>query len=373
MSETTRYRSWDRLTFKTKLLVIIGSVLILSGVVLTLTNIISAGQSLRELTDHTLRMKLDGDIESVQTQIRYEYGALNLGNGQLVDAEGNSIEGRFALIDRIADDLGVETTIFQREGNDFRRIATSIRDASGNRAVGTFLGTGSDAYEPLMNRTQYIGEADILNQPYLTAYEPILDRENQIIGVYFVGIPISDVQSIIAQGRNQLLIYSALVLMFVLLAGMAVAWLFSNSLVRSLKKIIDGLSSGAEQINASSTQLSGASQDLSESASEQAASIEETSSSLEEMASQVKQNANHSSEAERAMNVAGPLVEQGVVAMQEMSNTMDEINSASEETSVIIKTIDEIAFQTNLLALNAAAYPARLPQKEIIKQLPQKG
>ncbi len=346
-------------TIGKKLMIMMGGVLILSGVVLTVTNIISAEQSLRELTDHTLRMKLDGDIESVQTYVRQDFGSLTMENGQLVDADGNSIEGRDAAIDRIASDLGVEATIFQREGNDFKRIATSIRNASGNRAVGTFLGTGSDAYDPLMRRTQYIGEANILNLPYLTAYEPILDDGNQVIGIYFVGIPMSDVQSITGQARNQLLTYSGIVLLLVLIAGMAVAWLFSNSLVTNLKKIIDGLNSGAEQINASSTQLSGASQDLSESASEQAASIEETSSSLEEMASQVKQNAENSAEAERAMNVAGPLVEQGVVAMKEMSSTMDKINAASEETSVIIKTIDEIAFQTNLLALNAAVEAAR--------------
>jgi len=52
-------------------------------------------------------------------------------------------------------------------------------------------------------------------------------------------------------------------------------------------------------------------------------------------------------------------VSEADASMIRLTEAIERISKASEETSRIIKTIDEIAFQTNLLALNAAVEAAR--------------
>jgi len=147
----------------------------------------------------------------------------------------------------------------------------------------------------------------------------------------------------------------------VVLLGVALVLilLFSRNISKPIARIVEGLSENGDRVSAASGQVSSASQQLAEGTSEQAASIEETSSSLEEMSSMTRQNADNARQADQLMANTKGSVSRSSQMMNELTASMGEISAASEETSKIIKTIDEIAFQTNLLALNAAVEAAR--------------
>ncbi|MBU0996356.1 MAG: hypothetical protein KJ737_27975 [Proteobacteria bacterium] len=141
--------------------------------------------------------------------------------------------------------------------------------------------------------------------------------------------------------------------------GLVLGFLIANSIAKPINKITAGMSEGANQVASASGQVSSASQSLAKGASEQAAAIEETSSSMEEMSAMIKKNAENAGHADRLMKEANTVVVTANQSMEQLTQSMADISRASEETSKIIKTIDEIAFQTNLLALNAAVEAAR--------------
>jgi len=88
-------------------------------------------------------------------------------------------------------------------------------------------------------------------------------------------------------------------------------------------------------------------------------SAQSLNAEVDEISNKIKQNADHSVKADQVMKESERVVASAQTSMKQLIASMEKIAAASENTSRIIKTIDEIAFQTNLLALNAAVESAR--------------
>ena len=131
---------------------------------------------------------------------------------------------------------------------------------------------------------------------------------------------------------------------------------------RAIANLHDSMSQTAEavgQVASAAEQIAATSQAVAQGASEQASSLEETSSALEQMTGQTKQNADNTQQARAVAKNTRELAQKGGVSMKRMVEAMANIRKSAEDTSAIIKDINEIAFQTNLLALNAAVEAAR--------------
>lgn len=79
-------------------------------------------------------------------------------------------------------DIGT-VTIFQ---NDVR-IATNVKNSAGKRAIGTRV--SQEVYDKVViNRQKWTDRAFVVNNWYISAYEPIYNSRNEVIGILYVGM-----------------------------------------------------------------------------------------------------------------------------------------------------------------------------------------
>jgi len=129
------------------------------------------------------------------------------------------------LVDHLADLTGDTVTLFLGD----TRIATAVRSANGERAIGTKV-SDIAAQTVLIKGQTYLGEADVVGELYQTAYEPIRDANGDIIGIFGVGISRSYAQEFISYSLIQLALFG---LGLTLIVGL-VTYFFSRKIVISL-------------------------------------------------------------------------------------------------------------------------------------------
>ena len=86
---------------------------------------------------------------------------------------------------------GAISTLFVRSGDDFVRVATSLRKENGDRAIGTVLDPASPAWAVVTQGEVYRGLAPLFGKRYITQYQPVKDAGGQVIAIIFVGVDIT--------------------------------------------------------------------------------------------------------------------------------------------------------------------------------------
>jgi hypothetical protein len=81
---------------------------------------------------------------------------------------------------------GVVATIFVKSGDQFVRVATTVKKEDGSSAVGTALDANSRAPSKLKNGQPYYRDASVFGKSYDAGYESIKDASGAVIGAYFV-------------------------------------------------------------------------------------------------------------------------------------------------------------------------------------------
>jgi methyl-accepting chemotaxis protein len=218
-------------TLSQKVVALVISVIVCLSAALCL----NVGVALSRYAEHICIERQSANMR-VAWDVLHGYGSdFHVSDGKLYVGT-HVLNGDLAAVDKIQVLVGGAATIFMGD----ERIATNVKKPDGSRAIGTKLAAGPIYDQTLKQGLPYHGEAPILGETYLTAYEPIRDVGGAVIGALFVGIRKSEFFA----GIHALMLQLALVTLLVAAVAVAASVLVARRMFRPL----DALRSSAERL-----------------------------------------------------------------------------------------------------------------------------
>jgi methyl-accepting chemotaxis protein-2 (aspartate sensor receptor) len=160
-----------------------------------------------DIFDQTMRLTAENAFGVFRRQFASSFVLDGAAQGAL-SSDGTPIDAaRIAEVDAFARDFpGANATVFVAQGEDFRRVTTSVKKESGERAVGTLLDRKSGAYPVLREGKRFVGRVMLFGRPYMTVYEPVRDAAGRVVGVLYIGLDISRQQASFGEavGKTQI-------------------------------------------------------------------------------------------------------------------------------------------------------------------------
>ncbi|MBQ7607825.1 MAG: cache domain-containing protein [Desulfovibrionaceae bacterium] len=183
-----------------------------------------------------VRVALGGSAFSEALNLKK--GGLSVGAAAPVFVDGSQVGvvllgnlfSTHALVDEIKKVTGLEMTIFSED----TRISTSLQ-RNGARAVGTKLNNETIFNTVLRGGRAYAAPATIFGKEYRTVYWPIKESSGKILGMWFIGTSVENVE----RTSNEITQYSLLATALVVLLLSILGYLYFRNLVMPLKKTVD--------------------------------------------------------------------------------------------------------------------------------------
>lgn len=137
-----------------------------------------------------------GDSVDLLADKTVHFNAVNQFTGEVVPVDvpvlsigGLPITGNEGIVDEVQALIGGAFTIFQRiDGDRFLRISTNVPGKDGKKAIGTFIPSDSPVAMALLKGDPYQGRAYVVDDWYITAYEPIRGRDGAVVGALNTGV-----------------------------------------------------------------------------------------------------------------------------------------------------------------------------------------
>ncbi|MBP9837903.1 MAG: hypothetical protein KBC84_04245 [Proteobacteria bacterium] len=181
-------------------------------------------------------------------------------------------------------------------------------------------------------------------------------HEDKLIGNVFVSF--DDTQ--LKNELNKLLKFKVIQTLVLDIFILVTLFIVMNKLLaKPITNVINDLKKEAHHLSEHAEELSHNSIKLVQDSNDQASALESTAQAIEEISVTTSSTVDTISQGRNMALEARSATEAGKDYIEALSLAMNNISAASKGTSMIISTIESIAFQTNLLALNASVEAAR--------------
>lgn len=280
-----------RKSLKAKLIISVILIVAATGIAMLASTFLQSSRSTKEVVNTATTNELEGGCNMLESFISNSTGEMTAKDGQLLDKDGADVVKSEDMLDEFASDMGVVATLFAKDGSDYIRIATTIKDSE-KRVVGTPLDTTGAAYAAIGRGEPFYGEANILGTDYMTGYKPIKDASGQVIGIYFTGIPMTEINGLIEGNEKKTLTSTVALGAVIMLLAAAVIYIVSMSIVKPIVKLRDAaqeIANGNFDVNVEVTskdevgQLQQAFSETTEKLQDYQGYIDETASILREV------------------------------------------------------------------------------------------